>query len=352
MYEAIGTAGGLGLGGTLGQMLSAPRRGAWSLAAALLGQQAPESGADLLSQTFGMDPDSPWTKGLGIGAEMALDPMTYAGGVLGGPLGKLFGQAGGLEAAAAKVAAGEVAGLAAARRAAQEGLVNRAAQESGTAAMYADQAANLGATADVAGLAGGASKSYKMAHPGVGQALEAQGLGQGTGGGATVYGRRPPSGFEASPLRVDNRMQGKALAMGPDAGVNTPLLPDERSYLQAMGAGRAPASLQPLVPGMLDDFAAQQAALANSTRPMPSLGSAMKDQLAQSGSVPPELLGMRLPDAFAESQKRLQAALARQRAALAAYQAQQLTGADYARVAGALGAGSYAGGLYNASDRG
>lgn len=84
MYGALTTAGGAGLGGLAGQLgdtMSAPRRAVWGA----LG--LPDSGSELLHQTLGMDPDSLMTKGLGMGAEVLGDPLTYAGmglGKLGG----------------------------------------------------------------------------------------------------------------------------------------------------------------------------------------------------------------------------------------------------------------------------
>jgi hypothetical protein len=88
------------LGGALGQVgetLSAPRRWAWSA----LGLPESGSGTDLLKQTFNMDPESTWTKALGFGAEMALDPLTYLGAGVGKLAGS-FGKGGALGKAAPK----------------------------------------------------------------------------------------------------------------------------------------------------------------------------------------------------------------------------------------------------------
>src|SRR5215831_9883122 len=117
LEAAMAGLGGVG-GGMLGQIgegLSLPRR------ALMKALGMPESGTELLHQTFGMDPESVLTKALGFGAEMALDPLTYAG--MG--LGSLGGKFAGRSAEALAGLEGEVGALTAARRAAQEGLVER-----------------------------------------------------------------------------------------------------------------------------------------------------------------------------------------------------------------------------------
>lgn len=72
MFGSLGALAGSALG-QIGDVLSAPRRALWGA----LG--LPDSGEELLSNTFGMDRDSALTKALGIGAEMLLDPLTYVG---------------------------------------------------------------------------------------------------------------------------------------------------------------------------------------------------------------------------------------------------------------------------------
>ncbi len=82
---AISVGAGAGLGGLLGQageVLSTPRRTLWSM----LG--LPETGSALMSEHLGMDPTSPLTSALGLGAEVLGDPLTYAG-ALAGPLARL-----------------------------------------------------------------------------------------------------------------------------------------------------------------------------------------------------------------------------------------------------------------------
>jgi hypothetical protein len=82
MIEPLAGAAGGGILGQLGDALSAPRRALWG---ALGG---PESGADLVNQLTGIDRESLLGQGLGFGAEVLGDPLTYAGGILGKLLGK------------------------------------------------------------------------------------------------------------------------------------------------------------------------------------------------------------------------------------------------------------------------
>lgn len=88
--QAIGSGAGAILG-TVGDVLSAPRRGLMNL----LG--LPESGSEMLANA-GMDKDSFWTHALGTGLEMLTDPLTYLGGSIGRLGAKAF--APGLERAA------------------------------------------------------------------------------------------------------------------------------------------------------------------------------------------------------------------------------------------------------------
>ena len=58
--------------GTVGEAMQAPRKFLWRDVLGL-----PESGTELLSQKFGMNPESMLTKGLGFGLEALGDPLTY-----------------------------------------------------------------------------------------------------------------------------------------------------------------------------------------------------------------------------------------------------------------------------------
>lgn len=79
---------GTGLLGQLSDVASAPRRAVWSM----LG--LPEGGTEAVSQLTGMDPESPWTKALGFGAEIAGDPLNLLGIPLAGRFGKLASRLG------------------------------------------------------------------------------------------------------------------------------------------------------------------------------------------------------------------------------------------------------------------
>jgi hypothetical protein len=87
MLSELGSLAGGALG-QIGEALSMPRKLAWrgaqGLYNALTGSdmEAPESGTELLARA-GMDAESPITKALGFGAEVLLDPLTVAGGLVG-----------------------------------------------------------------------------------------------------------------------------------------------------------------------------------------------------------------------------------------------------------------------------
>lgn len=84
---AIGAGGGAGLLGAIGQVADAPRRLLWRDVLGL-----PETGSELVTQYTGLE--GPWADALGFGAEIAGDPLTYAGALLGGGAGLLSKAAG------------------------------------------------------------------------------------------------------------------------------------------------------------------------------------------------------------------------------------------------------------------
>jgi hypothetical protein len=139
MTAAAGAAGG----SMAGQLMDYPRQAMWGA----LG--LPPSGAELMQQQFGMDPNSPWTHALGLGAEMLLDPFT-AGGLMSGSALAAIGQGG-----------SEAEGLATLLRAAQSaeaknaaggmGLLQEGMQRMGRAPIAEDLAA-AGPRAGVYGL--------------------------------------------------------------------------------------------------------------------------------------------------------------------------------------------------------
>jgi hypothetical protein len=329
MLPTIGAATG-SLLGQMGEIMGAPRRALWSA----LGM--PEDGAHLLSETFGMDPDSMLTKGLGVGAEVALDPLTYLGMPLGSALGKL-GMRGG-------VAAGEIEGLTAARRAAQEAMVERAALEEATAATQAGRMAALSEIGNPGGLMAGEQASFAKAKPAAIGHLEETGLGTGAGPktgrgeGAEVFG----GSFKGQNARKTGPDHAGRLDFNAGrAGVEGPaerlgqLSPYERYLLLKQGAAGAD------VEGGLAAVAGQRAGELNSARAMPSLAEAMGQAAMPTGAI--DTIGkmgvadLPIDAGFERVQALLADALARQKAA-------RLTDLEKAAIGGA-GAGAFGAGL-------
>jgi hypothetical protein len=259
MNAAATSLGGM-LGGALGgvgDILSAPRRGLMSL----LGM--PESGADLLSDTFGMDRQSALTKALGIGAEMALDPLTYAGMFAAGPLGRL---------ASAPWRRGAqvddaIAGLGATRATAQQALAegNAVAQELRAAV---PQVAGGFDVFDLPGVAAGQAKSVKYASP---QAVEGLGaLASPMDQGASVMGglasnRGLPGGLSYKGVQgPGGRMMGTGLTDRSFARPLPLMGPEDVAFLQGQaGAGQSELARQ---------LAVEQLGRALPRGPVPGLG--------------------------------------------------------------------------------
>lgn len=354
MYESLGTAlGGAGTGalGQLGGILSAPRRGLWGAVAGGLGAMgigdgvAPESGADLLSQTFGMDPSSVWTQGLGMAAEVVTDPLTYMGMLGGGPLGKLWGAASGAEASLAD----DAARMAVARRAAQQGLVDRAAAEAGTQARFLDQAAGLQAMDNFPSMVGGRTRAYQSFDDALGSSMTNAGMGTIDEQGRLVtLGAGTPEYASVQPVRGAGGRYGGSSLVPEDPNVYAgmePLLPDELAWLKGQTQSQLgnrwrqlgdPAGPYPAAQ-LGQDYASAMASQANATRPMPTLGMSMRDQMLPTSGLPQEMLSAPLPQAFEQAQKNMEMAQ-KLRAAM------QLGAGDMARVGGAAALGSYAGG--------
>lgn len=366
MYGEVGSLAGAiggGLLGAVGDTLSAPRRGLWSL----LG--LPEDGNQLLADTFGMDKDALLTRALGVGAEMALDPLTYAGMLAGGPLAKLFGRASG----AAKALDPSIDALAAARRAAQSGLVDRAAAEGETLAAQMARVPGF-AGQDVAGIAGGQTRNAKLAREAAfnelydaGLAVPGSGPPSAMGKAAPAFappnlppdvladvdvlGRTWPPGFGTTPVRGTDsgRMVGSALSRtGPDA------LPrisgDELDIMKQLAAAQpggwealdsaAAGGLGPR--GLVEETMRQSAARMNAARPMPTLRSSMNNLTGAWDDALGATLDLPLPQAFDATQAQL-APLLQQRQAL--QDSLRFGSSDAASLAGGLGLGGYSGGM-------
>lgn len=276
-----------GILGTIGDVLSAPRRMLWG---ALGG---PEHGNQLMSQLFGMDENSGVAKGLGFGAEMLLDPlnMILAAPLLKGAMGASRAGAGAMEAlnaAKAAEAAGAAGAAGAASRiggggatAAREALL---LQEQGNVARQlakeATMAQDLG-RADLLGMSMGQTKAFQQATPETIAAFEAAGLGRGTPGtmrtlapgyevgGLEVMGGRLPQGATMAPVSYPTggltkagnpamRSSGSAVAIGPEG-------------LPQMPAGAADQLLMSPMGSSGDELAAM---LAQRTRPAGMRGQA------------------------------------------------------------------------------
>ncbi len=232
MMAAGGAGIGAGVGGALGQLsdtLSYPRRAVWGA----LG--LPEHGTDLLAQYAGMDPQSPLTQALGMGTEIAGDPLTWllmgAGGVTGGIEGTALATRAGLEAGIAEQAAA---------RAAAEGLVTQHADE--LAALAADQSsrfADLGKMVDVPGIARGASKSWTMNYdPYAAMMMQDAGIGtlENTGrfGKFTLMGEQLPHTFEiGGHAGIPGNNPWMRAVMQSPTNPNTPFL-EPRNMLQGL----------------------------------------------------------------------------------------------------------------------
>lgn len=280
MYNTLlaagaGAAGGAGLGGLLGQVsdtLSYPRRALWG------SMGLPEHGNELVGQTFGMDPQSTWAHALGIGAEVAGDPLTWAMLPLGGLLGGMEGAAAGARAAELAAVEGEVAAQAAARAAAQQAMVDHAL---GLEALGGQQAARFEALkpiVDVPGIMGGASKEYVRYNPEIAGMIEQWGLGrQNPAGPFTLQQGRLPAPFtvESSWMRAPGGMP--PLEAGPN--------PRELFHLMNQIAQAGPERAAFMGPQALEEAVFRRAAqgMAGELAPsLPSVGGLPADQAFQS----------------------------------------------------------------------
>lgn len=357
MMGLAGAAGGGLLGGALGQFgdaLSAPRRAMWSM----LGM--PDTGRELVSNTFGLDQQGTLAGMLGMGAETLLDPLTIAGMAAGGPLAKLAYSPWAKDAQIAGLIGDARAGVGGADAA----LASRSAMEAQTMQEQMQAAMGLG-NYDIPGIAAGATKDYKylgdadaateLLARGIGVPHSPVGVGQ-AGSGATVYGRELPYGFNAPQLRgpTGGRMIGAGLGMDPAvaaADVPRQLTPFDRQFLANFGQGQTlgggPLKMSDLeVQGALEALGGQVGGQLNAARPMPTLAEAAQSnpllgELLGGGSRAGQFGGMPLPDARAG----LMGEAGRLGQLL---KSRQMTTQDWAMVAGAgglgLGAGAAMGG--------
>src|ERR1700727_1326123 len=224
----------MGILGDVGNVLSAPRRALWT------GLGLPDHGEDLVDK-MGLEKSSPLSRGRGLGAEIAGDPMTYLLGGLGAMGGEALG--GMLEGGEAAGAGMEgIDALNSARRAAQEGLVERSGQGADTVAEQQARFEGMRGSVDPDSMANVDYKNYKGSTPEATAALEKSGLGTGDGGaGATIYGGQKPVGLDVKAIGAGGgkgALRGRGLAVGSEAMPE--LTPYER-YLM-MNEGQAARS--------------------------------------------------------------------------------------------------------------
>jgi hypothetical protein len=261
----------MGILNDIGDVLSAPRRALWGMAG------LPSSGAELVSNMGIAPKGSMLAGGLGMGAEMLGDPMTY----LMGGVGALGGEALAPLLEGAEGGGADIEALLSARRAAQEGLVEQAGHGADTVAQQQARFEGMRGAVDPDSLAEANYKSYKNASPEAQAALEKAGVGTGTGeGGATIYGERKPQGVDVGHVNsgIKGQLKGKGLKLGDEAMPD--LSPYERYLLMnegqaARSGGLDVASIHnPADP--LADVAMRRAAEINGARPTPTLAGQME----------------------------------------------------------------------------
>lgn len=218
-------------------ILSAPRRAVWG----------DTTGADVLSNVFGADPESGWTQGGGVLLDMLMDPMTYALPMGIGAIGRFAPKAIGALTGASRAAGigSEIADAAAIRAAAQKAMTLNALAGEEAAAANAARIGNLAGTADFSSMALGPGKAYQKAVPEASAALESLGLGTPTEGGGVqmLQGKFP----DAMMLQRGGAGGGSRVAMRPGGALpEEGVTPFER-YLtirdRAMGSVQNPAEM-------------------------------------------------------------------------------------------------------------
>lgn len=209
-FAEAGLAGGLG--GAIGQILSAPRRAVWGM----LG--GPETGAELVANLTGADPSSSLASYLGAAAEMALDPLAL--GMAAAPAAFRLARAPWREEAQLLSRAGamtdaETAGLNALRGGQEASAFERT--------LIPAREADLGRV-DLSGIGQGATKTFRYGAPDVVQ--EAQNLGIG-------YASTPDEMRQLDSVKKLFRSKG----LGP--------IPADDEAFQAMLAGNTTPGMPP-----------------------------------------------------------------------------------------------------------
>jgi hypothetical protein len=197
-----------------------PRRALWDAIG------LPESGSQLVGETFGLDQQGALAQALGLGAEMVLDPLTLGGMFLGAPAAKAISspwQRGAqLDDAINALKGAQSSGLA------DIAVTNQVARSQLPASL-----AELNQI-DLPGIAAGKVKNYQFAPDDVAAAFEQANLGVGTpAGGLSVFGSRLPGGSQLEPLHqfigTKQRMAGRAVGLAPEGLPQ--LTPEELAWL-------------------------------------------------------------------------------------------------------------------------
>jgi len=264
----IGAAAGGAAGGLLGQagdILSAPRRATWGLAAKLAQQagigsgEAYNSGQEMIDALLGGGGDTtdPFNQIVGAGAEMLLDPLSYAGGaagMIGGMLGKGKAAAGLASKAAQEASlAGRLESMAG------SGLGSELSKASELASMrqmptasFLDDVAPVRDVFNPEAAARGWSRNFKNAEPSLAEALEGMGLGARQADGSVditngLRGVVSPKGrlagvSQGSPPSFSRTVRGNAdYNLVPDGPLPTGMpTADEMAFLQSQSQAMGP----------------------------------------------------------------------------------------------------------------
>ena len=299
-------------------LLAAPRRAVWG----------DTTGADVLSNVFGADPENALTRGGGTLLDMLMDPVTYLAPAAIGGLAKGIPALTRMAGRTSQLAGvgGEIGELAAIRAAAQKASTLNALEAEGASAANAARMEGLRGVVDVPGIASGASKTYQQASPEAIEALTNLGIGQGTGGGGLnlMQSRLHPQ------IGVMRGGAGGGSRVGMQPGASVPsqgLTPYERYLMMQQQATGGPlnAVQSPDMLGMLG------------RRSLP-VDPAMMGELSSLNPGMQYLQGMPVSTVFEAAQRELAQKLAL-RAAIqrSALSPGELAGIGSAGAAGALG---------------
>lgn len=286
-----GAAGGVA-GGALGQLsdiASAPRKALWGAAGQMLGQpDLPTQGNQLVAQLTGMDPNDPATQALGIGAEVAGDPLTWASMGVGGGLGFLGAEKEAAMAADMASTQATIQGLEGTQQAAQDALYSHQGMLDANRATQQARFQDLGNYVSPADQQAGLGQTFGRYKPAAADMMEYWGLGQKSPTGLFNLGEQQlPEPFALHP---SNGMMQAPEGMPPlSAGPS----PEEMQLIRQQMAQMGPAAG--------DGYAYNDQALSQAGQQM----------AAQTAPPMPLVGGVPASQAYGDSTGALQQALAR-----------------------------------------